>query len=256
MTTQFDPYGIAPDFAGQGSGVVTAWQRALAKLNLNKNQAMQQYGFNSTGDFAGSGNMNPDGTFGSTGLTGGLNAVNGISDFVSMDNKTGQGGYRNELTAEANALDAADNGPDRGFSGGLANQAHAAAQRAVTASQSQFTQGYNQFAGNFNIAGQQSQGEANAGLTGILADQANWGANEAMWQSSIPVDTYTPGVSGGGSTPIGAKSVSSIIGKALATNPMAGQNFKNTGVTGQAKAQTFKGTAKPQAAPSRGGHAL
>lgn len=253
--TAFDPYGIQPDFAGQGTGVLTAWQRALNKLNLNKNMALQQYGFNAAGDLAGEGVMNSDGTFRSTNMGGGLNAVKDISDFASMDNKSGRGGFRNELTNEANLLDATDNGPDRGFTGGLANQAHAAAQRAVTSSQQQFTEGYNQFAGNFNIAGQQSQGEANAGLSGILADQANWGVQEAMWQSTIPTDTYTPGVSGGGSTPIGAKSVSSIINNAMASNPRAGQTFKNTGVTGQAKAQTFKGTSNPPAS-SRGGHAL
>lgn len=202
----FDPYAISPDFASQGGDVVTAWQRALAKLNFDKNNVLQKYGFGQQGDLSGSGNLNPDGTYKSTNLSGGLNAVGNISGFVGMDNKSGQGAYRDELTAEANALNVADNGPNRGFSGGLANQAKAAAQLAVNRSQSQFTQGYNQFTGGFNIAGQQSQGEANQSLGGILRNQAEYKANEALWQSTLPapVDpntTYTPGISGGGATP-------------------------------------------------------
>lgn len=236
----FDPYQIKPDFQGQSSQVVTAYQQALARMNYQKNSALQQYGFNASGDLSGSGNMYSDGTFANANLSGGLAGVNGISDFAAMDNKSGFGGFRDELNNEANALDKADSGPDRGFSGGLANQAHAAAQQAVNRSQNQFTQGYNQFAGNFNIGAQGAQQQTNQSLQSILGAQAEWGANESLWQSTLP--TYTAGISGGGSTPINSPAVAmaNSLGYSVNTKQLAAQ-----------KPVTFKGTAP---AP-RGGQA-
>lgn len=246
MATQFDPYGIAPDWAAQGGDVVTAWQRALAKFNLGKNNTLQQYGFNQEGDFSGSGNLNPDGTYASTNLSGGLNAVGSFDQFANKDNKSGFGGFRDELNAENTMLANADNGPNMGYSGGLANQRKAAAQAAVNNRQNQFTQGYNQFAGNFNIAGQDSQAATNTGLSGILRDQTNWNANEAAWRATIPAEVaYTPGVSGGGSTPFhSATQMAQALGYSVNQNKLKNQ----TGAT-------FGSSGKP-VPKARGGHAI
>lgn len=249
----FDPYGISPDFAGQGSQAVTAWQQALAKLNFQKNNVMDKYGFTSVGngDISGTAQYNTDGTAKSVNATGGLNGVNGISDFAAMDNKSGYGGFRDELNSESAALDAANNGPSRGFSGGLSNQAAAAAQQAVARSQQGFTQGYNQFASGFDQAGLESTNSTNSGLGTILQNQAEYGAQEAAWQSSIPAaaPTYTPGVSGGGSTPIGA------TGTGFKTNPVGVYNRAGSETSGG----TWKGLSpapKAAAPAARGGHAL
>lgn len=259
MATAFDPYAISPDFASQGSDVITAWQRALAKLNFQKNQALEKYGFNTgEGDLSGTGNLTgatlqadgtykQDGTWKDTNLSGGMTAAKDITDFVNKDNKSGFGGYRDELTAEANAMDAADNRPNRGFTGGLSNQARAAAQQAVARSQNQFTQGYNQFAGGFNVAGQQSQGDTNQSLGGILQNQAEYKSNEALWQSTIPTE-YTPGISGGGSTPVMARVAATNMAKSFGYSVNQPQLRKQSGAT-------FTGTAKPKLTPSRGGQA-
>lgn len=244
MAQAFDPYGIQPDWAQQGSDQVTAWQQALAKLNYQKNSVLDRYGFTSEGNVTGSAQYNPDGTVKSATAAGGLTGVNDITGFVGKDNKTGYGGFRDELTSEANMMDAASNGPSRGFSGGLANQASSAAKAAAQRMQQGFTQGYNQFAAGVNQSGLEATNSVNTNLGSILQNQTNWGANEAAWRSTLPT-VYTAGVSGGGSTPVSSPAVSMAKAFGYTVNPaqLAAQ-----------KAVTFKGTA-PKPAP-RGGHAL
>lgn len=243
MAAAFDPYGIAPDFASQGGDVVAAWKQALDKLNFQKNTIMDKYGFKSEGNVGvDSVTYNPDGTVQGVKANGGMTGVNQINDFVGKDNQSGIGGFRDELTAEANMMDAANNGPSRGFSGGLSNQAGAAARQAATRAQQGFTQGYNQFAAGVNQSGLETTNSANSSLGVIGQNQANWAANQAAWQSTIPA--YTPGISGGGATPIVSAPVS--MAKAFGYSV-------NTKQLGNQKAVTFGGTAKPAA---RGGHAL
>jgi len=241
----FDPYAGQPNWQQQGTDVLSAWQRALANLNFQKTNVMSKYGFNNEGDFSGSGNLNPDGTYKDTNLTGGMAGVTNFSEFAGKDNKSGQGGFRDELNMENDALTAADNAAgSRGFSGGLANQAKTAAQNAVNRSQFQFTQGYNQFAGGFNIAGQNSQADTNQQFGSILQNQTEYKAGEAAWQSSLPKDVVS-GISGGGSTPMWtptqtANALGYQVNSAQLKKQMAGGGT------------TFKGTAPP----ARGGHAL
>lgn len=248
MAAAFDPYGIQPDWATQGGDVVGAWKQALAKLNFQKNTIMDKYGFKSEGNVdVGSVSYNPDGTVQGVTAKGGMTGANQINDFVGKDNQSGIGGFRDELTAEANMMDAADNGPSRGFSGGLSNQAGAAARQAATRAQQGFTQGYNQFAAGVNQSGLETTNNANSNLGVIGQNQANWAANQAAFYSTLPASTaYTPGVSGGGATPMTTSPVSmaKAFGYSVNAKQMANQ-----------KAVTFGGIAKP-APPARGGHAL
>lgn len=196
--TAFDPYAIQPDWSGQGGQAVDAWQRANARLNLQKNNTMQKYGFNqNTGDLGGNVTYNTDGTVKNVTETGGMTGVSDISGMAALDNKSGQGGFRDELNTESNMLNSADSGPSRGFTGGLANQAKDLAQKAVASRQSQFTQNYNQFAAGQNQAGTDAAGSTNTGLFNILDQQTQWSGNQAAFQATQPV-----GISGGGSTPI------------------------------------------------------
>lgn len=237
MAQAFDPYAMTPNWAAQGGDVVNAWKQAIAKLNFQKNTVMDKYGFKSEGDVNPQWvEYNPDGTVKGVGATGGMTGVNQINDFVGKDNQTGIGGFRDELTAEANMMDAADNGPSRGFSGGLSNQAGAAARQAATRAQQGFTQGYNQFAAGVNQSGLETTNSANTNIGTITQNQTDWASNEAAWQSTIP--SYTAGVSGGGTTPIGAK------GAAVNAARSMGYGV-NTGYLNKQKAVTFAGTNGP-----------
>lgn len=248
--TAYDPYGISPNFAAQGADAVTAWKQALAKLNFQKNSVLDKYGFTSGQGDVGVGGVsyNPDGTVASVSANGGMTGVGAINELVGRDNKSGFGGFRDELNAENDALNAADSGPNRGFSGGLANQAKNAAQMAVNRSQQGFTQGFNQFAAGVNQQGLETTAGANSQLGGILQDQTNWKSNEAAYQSTLSAG-YTPGVSGGGSTPIGANASAAAVGYAKSLGYSVDTKYMNA----HSKPVTFTGTNSAGAA--RGGHA-
>ncbi len=246
--TAFDPTQASPDFHNIGESAVTAWQQALARLNFQKNTVMDKYGFSHAGDLT-QGGVSYNGAHNASGVntTGGVSNVGDFSQFAGLDNLTGSGGFRDELMAENNALNAADNRPDRGFTGGLSNQAKAAAQMAVKRSQQNFTTGYNTFGSGINQAGADAGNTTNLALGTNNADQAQYAGSEGLWRATLPVEqTYVAGISGGGTTPTGFNPyhIAQANGKALQVNQkqLAAQRPVTFGKSGSS-------------AGSRGGHA-
>lgn len=164
-----------------------AYNSGLINLNASKNQYFANQGLLNPGDYTTSGNS---------------------VDFskLSVDPNQQFGGYRNELKTEADMLDAADNGPDRGFSGGLSQQAARTAQQAVGARQTSYQQNLQSTLGNYNQAASNDLFNYQEGSSQISSNAKEYAANEALWQATNPTAApgsyVVPGSSGGGSTPI------------------------------------------------------
>ncbi len=208
--TAFDPAQIAPDWQSQKDALSRAYQQGLINLNARKGNLMSQYGFLNNGSYDTSGNA--------------LDFAN-----LSVDPNQQYGAYRNELKSEADQLDAADNGPDRGFSGGLSNQAKRTAQQAVQGRQTAFQQNLQQQLGNLNLdAGNQSfnYGE---GIRNVNQNATEYAGGQALWQAANPTGSYVvPGASGGGSTPIKPQSSGALSANAVGTaNAFGYQVTKN-----------------------------
>lgn len=184
MAATFDPTQIAPDWDFQRQQLARNYQQGLINLNAQKNNLFAQYGFLNSPDFTTSGQP---------------------VDFsnLQVDPNQQYGAYRNELKTEADALDAAQNGPSRGFSGGLSNQAYRAAQQAVGARQTAFQQNLQQNLGNLNLSAGNQNFNYQQGMNQVGADQAQYAGSQALWQALNPTAPATvPGASGGGSTPL------------------------------------------------------
>lgn len=186
-SSTFDPTQIAPNWDAQKSALMRLYNQNLIGLNAKKNNTLAQQGLLNTPDYNTTGNI-PD--FGSL-------QVNPNSQY---------GGYRDELLTEANMLDSADNGPDRGFSGGVANQAKRVAQQAVGQRQSSYQQSLQQTLGGFNLEAGQDQFNYNEGITGISNNARDYAGSQALWAAtnatSAPATASVPGASGGGTTSI------------------------------------------------------
>lgn len=185
----FDPTQIAPAWEDQRNSLMRIYNQNLINLNLKKNQTLSQQGLLPTQDYNTSGNI-PD--FGS----------------LNVDPNSQFGGYRNELKSEADMLDAAQGGPDRGFGvgGGVSNQASRAAQQAVGARQSSYQQSLQQTLGNFNNEASNDLFSYQQGSNDISNNARDYAANEALWRATnataAPTTAVVPGASGGGSTSI------------------------------------------------------
>lgn len=186
-TSTFDPTAPPPNFAFQTQQLMRAYNQSLIALNAKKSNTLSQYGFLPGADYNTSGNI-PD------------------YSQINVDPNQQHGIYRDELTTEANMLDASQNGPDRGFSGGVANQAARAAQQAVAGRQNTFQQnlqqtlgGFNQEAGGDLFNYQQANREVSNNATDYAGQEAAWRALNA---TSAPSTVSIPGASGGGSTSI------------------------------------------------------
>lgn len=179
----YDPTQIAPDWQAQKDALSRAYNQGLINLNSKKGNLFSQYGFLNNGSYNTSGNS--------------LDFAN-----LSVDPNQQHGAYRDELKTEADALDAAQNGPDRGFSGGLSNQASAYAKQAVQGRQTAFQQNLQQQLGGLNLEAGNDSFNYNEGITGINQNATEYAANQALWQATNPTGSYVvPGASGGGSTP-------------------------------------------------------
>lgn len=194
--TAYDPYSIAPDFAGQKGALLKAYQSGLLSLNATKDNIFAQQGLLNTGNYSTAGGDQQ--SFAN----------------LQVDPNQQYGGYRNELQTEANMLDAADNGPDRGFGGPLTNQAKATAQKAVGARQTAYQQNLQQTLGNLNLQAGQLGNNYAEGYNQVGTNAAEYAANQALWQGMNPTaapeapQTYSvPGASGGGSTPLTPQAV-------------------------------------------------
>jgi hypothetical protein len=178
----YDPASIAPDWAAQRDALARAYKQGLIGLNSSKNSLFAQQGLLNSADYTTDGKP---------------------VDFssIQVDPNQQYGGYRNELDVEADAMDAADNGPSRGFSGGLANQASAAAKRYAQGRQVQYQQGLQQQLGNFNQQAGNQSFQYGEGLTQIGNNAKEYAANEQAWRL-LNAPSQVPGASGGGSTPI------------------------------------------------------
>ena len=199
----FDPTQIAPNWNAQRDALNRMYQQGLINLNAKKGNLLAQYGFQNTPDYTTSGN---------------------IGDFsnLQVDPNQQYGAYRNELTSEANALDAADNGPDRGFSGGLANQAGAYAKRAVASRQAGFMQNLQQQLGGLNQEAGNDQFNYNEGNQGISDNAKQYAGSQALWQAMQPTaPAPVAGISGGGSTPLTQQAVNTAasFGYNVINNP-------------------------------------
>lgn len=196
----FDPTQIAPDWDAQRKALGRMYSQGLINLNAKKNNTMAQYGFLNTPDFSqGGGNV----------------------DFsnLQVDPNQQYGAYRNELKSEADMMDAADNGPDRGFSGGLANQAGDYAKKAAAARQSGFMQNLQQTLGGFNQEAGNDQFQYNEGLNDVSTNATQYAGSEALWRATNPTggQASVPGASGGGTTPIKPVAVTPLSASAINT---------------------------------------
>ncbi len=228
----FDPYSIAPDWQAQKDTLKRMYDQGLINLNAKKGNMMAQYGFQNQGAYGSDGKP--------------LDFSN-----IQVDPNQQHGLYRDELKTEADMMDAADNGPSRGFSGGLANQASNAAKFAAQGRQTRFQQQLQQGLGGLNLeAGNQSfaYGE---GIRSVDDNAKEYGANQALWQATNPTGSYVvPGASGGGSvatTPSGGATPLS----ANAINTAASFGYQTIAKPSNLKPVTY-GAPKP---PARGGQA-
>jgi hypothetical protein len=221
--TAFDPTQIAPDWDAQKATLNRMYNQGLINLNAKKGNLMSQYGFLNKGNFDTSGN-----------------AV----DFANLQVDPNQeyGAYRNELRDEANTLDAAQNGPDRGFSGGLANQASRTAQQAVKARQTGFQQNLQQQLGGLNTEAGNDFFNYNEGLAGVDTNQKEYAGGEGLWRAlnetaAPPAPVVVPGASGGGRTPLTPQAVTNAasFGYQVVKNPnnLKPQNFTNVSTNRQ-----------------------
>lgn len=204
----FDPTQISPDFDAQRQALARAYQAGLINLNAKKGSLMSQYGFLNNGSYDASGK--------------GLDFSN-----LQVDPNQQHGAYRDELQSEANMLDAAQNGPDRGFSGGLSNQASQYAKQAVQGRQTTFQQSLQQQLGNYNQEAGTQAFNYGEGLQGVAQSQAEYAGGEALWAATNPTGAYTvPGASGGGSTPITPQPIAQPSG---AYSPIKQGPYQRTG---------------------------
>lgn len=190
----FDSTQIAPDWDAQKAALGRMYQQGLINLNAKKGNLMAQYGFKNTADYTNNGQT---------------------QDFsnLQVDPNQEYGAYRNELKTEADMMDAADNGPDRGFSGGLANQAASFAKKAAAGRQTGFMQNLQQQLGGFNLEAGNDQFNYNEGMGQISANATQYAGSEALWratQATAAAPVVVPGASGGGSTPIKPMSAPAI----------------------------------------------
>lgn len=187
MAAAFDPTMPAPNFAFQTQQLMRLYNQGLIGLNAKKGNTMAQYGFLNTPDYNTSGN---------------------VGDFsnIQVDPNQQHGLYRDELTTEANMLDSAENGPDRGFSGGVSNQASRAAQQAVAGRQNTFQQNLQQTLGGFNQEAGNDLFNYSQGNREVSNNAADYAGQEAAWRAlnatSAPTTASVPGASGGGTTSI------------------------------------------------------
>lgn len=206
----YDPTQAAPNFGAQQAALMRAYQSGIISLNASKGNYFAQQGLLNTGNYT----------------TAGGDQQNFAN--LQVDPLQEHGGYRDELKAEADMLDASENGPDRGFSGGLANQAKATAQRAVAGRQTRYQQNLQQTLGNLNLQAGQLGNDYAANYNQIGANAADYASQQALWQgtndTSAPAapQTYSvPGASGGGSTPLTPQAVAMAgsFGYAVQKNP-------------------------------------
>lgn len=197
-SSTFDPTQVAPSWDEQRNALMRAYNQNLIQLNASKNNTMNQYGFLNTPDYNTAGN---------------------IGDFSNLQvNPNSQHGlYRDELTTEANMLDASQNGPSRGFTGGVANQAQRAAQQAVAGRQNTFQQNLQQTLGGFNQTAGNDLFNYQEGATGISNNARDYAGSEALWRATNNTSVSVPGASGGGSTPIQPVNVTPLSNNAIQT---------------------------------------
>lgn len=236
MANMFDPTSIAPDWDAQKSALNRMYQAGLINLNAKKGNLFSQQGFLNNGSYNTSGNS---------------------LDFSNLQVDPNQqfGGYRNELKSEADMLDSADNGPDRGFSGGVANQARRTAQQAVNSRQTAYQQNLQSQLGNLNLeAGNQSfnYGE---GIRGVDTNAKEYAGSAALWAATNATASYVvPGASGGGSTPIKPQTAAGPFSAPLSNN--ARQTAASYGYATVAKPTNLRPTtfAPPIGAMGGRGH--
>lgn len=235
MAAQFDPYSVAPDWQSQRDALNRAYQQGLINLNAKKGNIFAQQGFLNTGTYGNNGNS--------------LDFSN-----LQVDPNQEHGGYRDELKSEADMLDQADNGPDRGFSGGLSQQASAAAKKAVASRQTGYQQNLQQTLGGLNMESNNLLFNVNEGQQAITDNAREYAANEALWQATNPTGSYVvPGASGGGAVPITPSGGSTPL-SANAIQTAASYGYQTVAKPSNLKPATFA-PAKPKAT-ARGGHAL
>src|SRR5882672_323942 len=179
--TAFDPTQIAPDWGAQKDTLNRMYQQGLINLNARKGNLFSQQGFLNNGAYNTNGNS---------------------LDFSNLQVDPNQqfGGYRNELTSEANMLDQAQNGPDRGFSGGLANQASRYAQQAVQGRQTAYQQNLQQELGGLNQEAANQSFNYGEGIRNVNQNATEYAGGQALWAATNATAPYVvPGASGGGS---------------------------------------------------------
>lgn len=194
------------------------YNQNLIGLNQKKSNTLSQYGFLPGADYNTSGNI-PD------------------YSQINVDPNQQHGIYRDELTTEANMLDASDNGPDRGFTGGVSNQAKRAAQQAVAGRQNTFQQNLQQTLGGFNQEASSDLFNYQQGNREISNNALDYAGQFAAWQAlnstGTPSTVSIPGASGGGSTSIRPVQVISPLNDTGGAKAAAAARSSGTAPTSQ-----------------------
>lgn len=230
----YDPFSIAPDWDAQKEALHRAYKQGLINLDAKKGNLFAQQGLKNKGSYSSDGRA---------------------IDFSNLEVDPNQehGGYRDELKTEADMLDAADNGPSRGFSGGVANQAARTAKIAVAGRQNSYQQNLQQALGNMNMeAGNQAFNYAE-GVGGINQNAAEYGANQAAY-NLLNAPIVVPGASGGGSVPTTPSGGATPL-SANAIQTAASYGYSTTNKVGNLKPVTF-GPAKLGTTRREGAHGV